>query len=60
MTTYAIKISAEMNYWWDKEYRIQKTGVAAAIGTAMREFKKEERVKGKRIRRYKVEVSVLK
>lgn len=57
MHTYLIKVSAEMNYWWDKDYRIEATSVATAIARAMREFKKEERVKGKRIRRYKIEVT---
>lgn len=59
MHTYLIKVSAEINYWWDRDYRIEATSVATAIARAMREFKKEERVKRKRITRYKVEVSQL-
>lgn len=59
MHTYLIKVSAEINYWWDAEYRIKATNVATAIARAMREFKKEERIKGRRIKRYKLDVSQL-
>jgi len=57
MHTYVIKVSAEINYWWEKEYRINATNVATAIARAMRDFKKEERIKGERIKRYKLDVA---
>lgn len=60
MTTYLIKVSAELNYWWDKDYRIEATSAATAIARAMREFRKEERIKGRRIKRYKLDVMSLK
>jgi len=60
MTTYLVKVAAELNYWWDKEYRIQATSAATAIARAMREFRKEERIKRKRITRYRVDVTALK
>lgn len=59
MSTYTIKCQAEINYWWEAEYRIVASDVSAAVSRALKLFRKEERLKRKHITRYKVEVTAL-
>ena len=51
MTTYLVRVSTDIPYPWEQEYRITATSFPTAMVRGCRLFKKEERIKGRRISR---------
>lgn len=56
MQTFIVKVSAQINYWWDTEYIIKAASVGTAASRALKKIKKEERLKYKRVRNYKLDI----
>lgn len=49
--TYLVKLTADIPYPFDLEYRIEASSFALALSRGARKFKVEERIKGKRLNR---------
>jgi hypothetical protein len=59
MSTYIVKVKAEIPYPWEKEYRIAASGASTAVARAIRAYRKEERIQRKRITSYRIAVDKL-
>ena len=59
MTTYLVKVTADIPYPWDKEYRVEATGLHTALARGVKNFRKEERLHRKHITSIKVQATKL-
>lgn len=59
MTTYLVKVTAEIPYPWDAEYRVEATSLHTALSRGVQSFRKEERLRRKQITSIKVQATKL-
>jgi hypothetical protein len=59
MTIYLVKVTAEIPYPWDKEYRVEATSLHTALSRGIKSFRKEERMRRKQITSIKAQASKL-
>ena len=59
MSTYLVKVVADIPYPWDKEYRVEATSLHTALARGVKFFRKEERLHRKQITSIKAQASKL-
>lgn len=56
MIYYLVTVEAEIPYWWKRAYRVEASNFGTAVRRGLRKFKGEERIKGKRLNRMRLEI----